>query len=148
MKIIVLPRIAIQGVYTSLLEHSTRPQFGIISISDPKETRLEFEVKENCIGVLYLEFHDLDQSMCKKVWEECKDKYILFNSEMAKQVLEFIRNNNTLDILLCQCHAGISRSAGIAAAISKILYNDDSEFFRDFIPNRLVYRTILEESIK
>ena len=43
------------------------------------------------------------------------------------------------------CEAGISRSAGIAAALSKIIDKVDTIFFKNFIPNRHIYRTIMEE---
>ncbi len=36
-------------------------------------------------------------------------------------------------------------SVGTAAALSKILNGIDEEIFQKHVPNRLVYRTILEE---
>ena len=44
------------------------------------------------------------------------------------------------------CEAGISRSAGAVAALSKVINGDDSYFFKMFLPNRLVYRLILQEA--
>jgi hypothetical protein len=45
---------------------------------------------------------------------------------------------------------GICRSAGIAAAISKVLTGDDSRFFDKsrYVPNMLCYRLTLEALYK
>jgi len=44
------------------------------------------------------------------------------------------------------CSAGIARSAGVAGAISLVLNGKDAMFFKGrYIPNRFVYRTILNE---
>ena len=52
-----------------------------------------------------------------------------------------------VDVIICQCSAGISRSAGVAAALGVILNGSDKEIFNDpkYCPNRFVYRTILNE---
>ena len=43
------------------------------------------------------------------------------------------------------CEAGQSRSAGVAAAIMKYLYNNDTDIFnnRYYKPNMLCYRKVL-----
>lgn len=47
--------------------------------------------------------------------------------------------------LYIHCDDGVSRSAGVAAALSKIYNGTDEEFFRSpYDPDRLIYRLILE----
>jgi hypothetical protein len=51
-----------------------------------------------------------------------------------------------VDCAVVHCEAGISRSAGVAAAIGMALNNDDSFIFNDsrFTPNRTCYREVME----
>jgi hypothetical protein len=39
---------------------------------------------------------------------------------------------------------GYSRSPGVAAALARILGDDDAMFFEQYLPNARVYRTLLE----
>jgi len=69
----------------------------------------------------------------------------LFKPQQAKQILELIeKHKDKLELIVCQCEGGISRSSGTAGALSKILNGDDTVFFKaPYSPNRLVYRIIL-----
>jgi hypothetical protein len=66
-----------------------------------------------------------------------------------RQILDFVAEGQRqhIDLCVCQCDAGISRSAGVAAALSYILNQDDTWVFKDpwYMPNRLVYCTILND---
>lgn len=87
-----------------------------------------------------LEFSDLDG-----VHLPSTAFYILFDDAMARDILANVnRYRKEVDLIICQCEAGISRSAGIAAALSEIINDDCDIYFKKFIPNMLVYRTILE----
>lgn len=89
------------------------------------------------IDVLKLKFDDVDS-----------DKNgISMNNNHASSILSFIENyNNTINSIVVNCDAGLSRSAGVGAALSKILTGDDSHIFH-FKPflNKHCYRTLLEE---
>lgn len=89
--------------------------------------------------VLYLVFHDVDDS------SRFAGLYDRFEESDAQKICKFVEKNILVDTLICQCEAGISRSAGVAAAISKHLYGEDSFFFKNYLPNRRVYRMLLEE---
>lgn len=66
-----------------------------------------------------------------------------FTRKAAALILKYIELH-VPRCVVCQCEAGISRSAGTAAALAKIYNGDDTPFFRlPYIPNRLIYRTIL-----
>ena len=51
-----------------------------------------------------------------------------------------------INLIIVNCEAGVSRSAGIAAALAKYLGQSDERFFNPrgpYCPNRYVYRTLL-----
>lgn len=75
------------------------------------------------------------------------DQIILFSKEHAKKILELVeQEKDNIYHLICVCGAGISRSSATAAAIGKILYNDDSFVFDNprYVPNSHVFSTILK----
>ena len=85
--------------------------------------------------MLFLEFYDLD-----KIY----NGYELFNRTQAIQILAFIEKHiHEIKLIVVNCEAGVSRSAGVAGALSKLINGDDSEYFKHSLPNMLVYRTIL-----
>jgi predicted protein tyrosine phosphatase len=68
-------------------------------------------------------------------------------NEQAIEIASFIKSAiSNAKILICQCDYGVSRSAGIAAAVRQFLYEDGIEVFaaRKYSPNKLVYRKVLE----
>lgn len=65
----------------------------------------------------------------------------------AAKIAAFIRKNLSVPMLIVNCEAGISRSSGVAAAVSKFLTGDDKEFYNaeKYHPNELVKKLVLEE---
>ncbi|MCU0238266.1 MAG: hypothetical protein MUC29_02410 [Pyrinomonadaceae bacterium] len=49
-----------------------------------------------------------------------------------------------VELIVCQCEQGMSRSAGIAAALSKILQDEDEYFLKNYWSNRWVYDLLIE----
>ena len=110
-----------------------KPYF-VISITDP-----------SCYAC------DLAQSSSKKavlrlVFEDSDDSERGMSVDQALQVRDFVLRQVKRGITRCvvQCEMGISRSAGVAAAISKHINDDDSLFFSYFIPNMNCYRKVLD----
>lgn len=72
---------------------------------------------------------------------------VLFGDEEAKAIADKVEfwYRNSVDIFVCHCDAGISRSSGVAAALSKHYTGTDSNFFNSNIyrPNMLVYTKVL-----
>lgn len=65
------------------------------------------------------------------------------DTRKIKELLSLALDN--VDLIIIHCGAGQSRSAGVAAAILKYLYNDDSQIFNNarYTPNMRCYRTLL-----
>jgi predicted protein tyrosine phosphatase len=70
----------------------------------------------------------------------------LMTREQAKQICEFVRKwDGHVGSVVVHCEQGMSRSPAVAAAISKCLGLDERSFYRQYQPNRHVYRLVLEE---
>jgi predicted protein tyrosine phosphatase len=124
----------------------------IISILEPGAEPLVFAPNKNRLAVLTLNFYDLDYD--PKKWGEKDTNEIvkeyghgLFKVAQAEAILDFVEQWHDLAAFaLIHCEAGVSRSAAVSAAIDKIYTGSDMAVFGDpkYIPNRYVYRTILE----
>lgn len=90
----------------------------------------------NRVGLLRLKFDDITVPM---------PLYVAFSTENARRVLAFAAEVwDKANVLHVHCEAGVSRSAGTAAALSQIYFGNDAQFFSPpYRPNKLVYRTIL-----
>jgi len=97
------------------------------------------------IGIKRVAFHDMDSTEAGGV-DMNGEPYILPDTLHAREIYAFIRwNVLAIQELYVHCDAGISRSAGVAAALSKIFLGTDEEFFKaPYHPNRLIYRLILD----
>ena len=65
----------------------------------------------------------------------------------AKEIAEFVKQHSDIEQLIVHCGAGISRSAGVAAAIMVYVNKDDSPIFdnKRYSPNMRCYRYVLSE---
>lgn len=134
-EIVVLPKRAIPEIDTPL-------NWAMISIATYKDHWPEYN-EENCKKVLRLAFHDADP---KSTVNPCHAKGDdLFTEARAHMIIDFVEEvKDEIDMLVVHCEAGVSRSPAIAAVIAKILFNDDSTFFKaPFTPNMHVYRVML-----
>lgn len=123
--------------YTAERYTSEIKKYCVISITDGKDNNVEFVEDINRLDVLNLKFSDLDKPI---------GDYKLFSENDAKEIIQFVEKYfDKVDFFLVHCHAGISRSAGCAAALSKIYNNTDKFYFESgkYVPNMLVYKTIL-----
>lgn len=118
----------------AVVYEETNPHL-FISIRSPERDILTLPQNKERIAKLFLEFHDLDHPL---------SHYEIFTKEHAVEVLSFVNDNQDIKTVIINCEAGISRSAGCAAALAKILCEEDQIFFKKYLPNTLVYRTILE----
>lgn len=68
------------------------------------------------------------------------------NDEQATEIAAFVKSIlGRAEVLICQCDYGVSRSAGVAAAVKQFLNGDGNKIFEDkcYEPNKLVYEKVL-----
>ncbi len=117
----------------------TQPdQFCIISISTPFDRPNKFFKNPQCKEILYLVFDDI---------VDARESGILMDENDARKVAEFcVRNiRRGVRTIWVHCDAGISRSAGVAAAILKYFTGDDTQIYDNprYAPNSHCYRMVL-----
>jgi predicted protein tyrosine phosphatase len=119
---------------TELMPAYSRP-WACISITDTDASDARMPTR-NRVGLLRLKFDDVTVPM--QYWTAV-------STEDARRVLAFAAEVwPKADVLHVHCEAGISRSAGVAAALSRLYFGDDAKFFLPpYRPNKLVYHTIL-----
>ena len=102
----------------------------IVSISDPNMAYSvsPYITKGNRVeAILPLCFCDADHPGVDVYGNET-DASDLMSDDDARKVAAFVTDCAAYRIIV-HCDAGISRSSGVAAAIAKWMFNDDSEFF-------------------
>jgi hypothetical protein len=108
----------------------------LISTIGTYDSRPKFKHNSNIKAILELCFDDVEEDCNNELAMKYKD---------AIAVADFVNSLKDIDILYVHCEAGISRSAGVAAAISKALTGDDAYFFeRPFCPNMNCYKLTLK----
>lgn len=113
----------------------------VISIQDPNFDFVRLPESKTRLDCMRMYFYDLDRDVAEFPYSR-----FIFNTKQARQIIDYVMfYKDKVDLICVNCVAGISRSAAVAGALSKILNNDDSYFFKHYIPNRLVYSTILKE---
>lgn len=115
----------------------------IISISDPFNEKVKFNRTNRSIkDILYLSFYDIS--------EETRSIFGGYESMSpidAALIRDFVLKwEKFVDEIWVQCEMGISRSAGIAAAISEHFELDSSSILNNsnYYPNMLCYNLTKE----
>lgn len=110
----------------------------IISIRDPNKVKPEFNINNSSIkDILYLSFYDIS--------EETKSIFGGYESMSpidAILIRDFVLKwQNEIDTIWVQCEMGMSRSAGIVAAIMEYFDMDSKEILESnqYYPNKLCY---------
>lgn len=116
-----------------------KKSFACISITgyeDPSVSMWVYPKK-----TIFLTFDDVDKA------DEGVTGSLPMDKEQANLIASFVKliPDTTTDLVV-HCEAGMSRSAGVAAAIMKWMTNDDSSIFDvpAYRPNMLCYRMTLE----
>ncbi len=152
-------------------EFESDENFIAISITDPKSEKVS-PPSDELFVMLSLQFHDVDKPLvprdkctaCKGTgylpeYKNINDGHCyrcttmldikLFTDQEAKRILNFVdKYGKEVDLLVVHCEAGISRSAGVAGALSLIYNGSDEYYFKEYLPNMLVYRKILNAYMK
>lgn len=128
----------------------------MISISDPLppyETAPFCSPANRVLDILRLIFADAD-GVGSRVWVPQDASFghgrmaaesDLMTAEDANRIAAFLQLHQNRDVIV-HCDAGLSRSAGVAAAIMKHFNGDDSPVFDSgkYYPNMWCYRLTLE----
>lgn len=136
IKIVVLPKRKIHNIENTLTE-----KHSIISVYTPFSEPANILKNKNTEKILFTSFDDYD-TIIDNYEEFWGRKQILFSAVNAKEIIDFWNEINS-KLLIVHCEAGVSRSPAIAAALTKINEEDDNFYFKNYRPNSLVYRTIL-----
>ncbi len=106
--------------------------YAVISIQDSHTHGFGVQFTENqfCKGVLTVMFDDIVTEV---------DGAVLFNDEMADQIIGFVLAHKSVDTLLVHCYAGQSRSRAVGAFAVEMLGGDNSKYFEEGMPNQYIY---------
>ena len=124
-------------------KHPHLAQFAMISIGTPHEDYKEVpfcNTTNNVVDICFVNFFDLDNTYPIKEG--------LMKHEDAKKIAKFVSQNRD-KIIIVHCDAGQSRSAGVAAAISRYYNNYDFEYFDNprYTPNMRCYHLMMNAMI-
>lgn len=120
------------------------PRTAVISITDVNEKEVRFYREPDFL--LRLCFDDIN-SPFDMYGDARKLAVNLFSREQADQLAEFVFHcKDYIDILICQCRWGYSRSAAVAAAVREYFFQSGMEIFFDeeYYPNLYVFRETLK----
>lgn len=104
----------------------------VISISGPGDPLPEVYPGDQCLAVLRLCFDDVKTA--------ADSRFRAFHPRDARDIVEFVQAHPDT-LIVCQCEAGICRSAAVAAALSLWLNGAGHEawFMEHYLPNPLVF---------
>lgn len=137
IKLLVLSR-----AHVELEEHTPLEPHILISITDPYDGTSRKDCGEAVLfhseqrkDVLRLSFFDISETVGNTT---------PMSEVQANEVFQFVSKwKDDIGLIVVHCEAGISRSAGVAAALSKWINDDDMFFFETYCPNNLVYNRVL-----
>lgn len=106
-----------------------------ISITDVNEPNNNLKIGPNCLGILRLKFQDVEFG-----WDDC------ITPDQGSQIVNFVNSYPEAEQIVVHCEAGVSRSAGVCAALKYAMTGDDMDIFRNgkYCPNMACYRTVLD----
>ena len=121
-------------------EFSCRKQaypYIIISITDVGAERVGFRKNVFLKDVLRVSFEDVDTDGVHAITDDDARKIVRFVNKWKKQV----------ELIVIHCEAGMSRSAGVCAALMLWINGSDEFIFGNpfYKPNMKCYRTVLNQ---
>lgn len=148
MRITVLSRAEIEKV------QSWNVPTAIISITDPSvrgphESAADIKINGYVRGILRLNFHDFDPKkhgeVSEEVWAESgQTGPRIMTKDQAFRIGHFVNlYAEEVEVFVVHCEAGISRSAGVAAALCNYFQLDDKWCYIYHRPNAYVRTQVL-----
>ncbi len=134
MEFIVTDR---ESIEAGLLVKSS---YVVISIHNPDKRPANVRKQSGLRDVLYLAFHDAEPTDTLVIPPEIR----LMTPGQAEKIQAFIEKHRAnVGAIVVHCEQGMSRSPAVAAALCKAMGGDDARFWREYQPNRYVYRLVL-----
>ncbi len=112
----------------------------VVSITDPEQPEAALVESPFLRATLRMKFHDIAKPsrIAEQFATNSTDVYATETD--AEQILSFVGEHLAeVKLIVCHCEQGISRSAAVAAALSRTLQDEDEFFFRHYWVNRYVY---------
>ncbi|MDQ4122971.1 MAG: hypothetical protein M3209_16155 [Acidobacteriota bacterium] len=141
VQFLVLSRVDIQSFTAEI-------PYLVISVTDPDKPEAEIAEAPFLYAVLRMKFHDVGKPARQFESDVISTACDVSMTEAdARQILSFVGEHLAkIKLIVCHCEQGVSRSAAIAAALSRILQKEDEFFFNHYWVNRWVYNLLLENS--
>lgn len=150
MKIKIMSRRNIEDFCLNPMQEQT----ALISITDFDNTFANLKYKPQFL--LQLMFDDVPvgdgfveeegRKLSQKEITELEIKYHSITDKQVEEIVEFYNSvKDSVDLLICQCEHGQSRSAAIAAAIMEYKSRKGIEVFANdwYYPNKSLFRKVL-----
>ena len=121
-----------------------------ISIFGTGDTAVELAPNPHRVETLYQKYDDITHNgqPFDARWNKAF-QLLLMSEAQAKEVVDLVeKHKDQVSMIVCQCEAGISRSAGTALALSLWLNEGDNQGIGSkwcYVPNMHVKRLILGE---
>ena len=118
--------------------------YAVISITEPELKHPTLAASPCCKAVLRLQFSDISSAL--PVLRGTVAHIAAFTPDMARRIVAFVQEQQRVNVrlLIVHCEAGMSRSAGVAAALSLFYNHDETYFLVHYRPNALVRRLMLD----
>ena len=119
----------------------------VISVTDPEQPAAKIAESPYLRGILRLKFHDIGKPSRIAEQFAANTTDISMSEKDACEILSFVAEHlSGVKLIVCHCEQGVSRSAATAAALSRILQNEDDFFLQNYWPNRWVYDLLLTKA--
>ena len=119
----------------------------VVSITDPEQPEATIPESPFLWATVRMKFHDIAKPSRIAVQFATNSSDVYMTEADAERILSFVGEHLAeVKLTVCHCEQGISRSAAIAAALSRILQDEDEFFFRHYWVNRYVYDLLLAKA--
>lgn len=131
------PRLLVGGIDEAMdhVDHAAEP-YAVISLLSREEALLyglPAVDSKICVDHIWIDVRDVPEG-----WEGA------MTEDQAREIAAFVRNLPAVPALYIHCAAGVSRSAAVAAALSRYWTGEDEVWWAEKQPNEHVYALVLD----
>ena len=137
---LVLSRVAVETFTADI-------PYLVVSVTDPEEPEANISESPFLRATLRIKFHDIAKPSHIAAQFATNSTDVYATEADAERILSFVGEHLAeVKLIVFHCEQGISRSAAIAAALSRILQNEDEFFFQHYWVNRYLYDLLLSKA--